>query len=76
MSSGNLNSTESAFLCLIYFSYRTPLSQILGQVEESLADTESPLPPTQRARQNVVHRNALRLLKLINSLLDLAKIDV
>ncbi|WP_223639701.1 sensor histidine kinase KdpD [Corallococcus sp. EGB] len=35
---------------------------------------DAPLPPTQRARQELTHRNALRLLELVNSLLDVSRI--
>ncbi|MGH7319393.1 MAG: ATP-binding protein, partial [Candidatus Rokuibacteriota bacterium] len=39
------------------------------------ADTTAPLPPTQRERQEVAHRNAMRLLRLVNSLLDFSRIE-
>jgi signal transduction histidine kinase len=44
-------------------------------VEDGLADLDNPLPPVQRARQELVHRNCLRLLKLVNTLLDFSRIE-
>ncbi|HEY0096365.1 MAG TPA: ATP-binding protein, partial [Archangium sp.] len=40
-----------------------------------LADREHPLPPVQRERQELVHRGGLRLLKLVNTLLDFSRIE-
>ncbi len=40
-----------------------------------LAGDFGPLTPTQRAYLEANHRNAIRLLKLINDLLDLAKME-
>ena len=37
--------------------------------------TVEPLPPRQRERVEIVHRNALRLLKLVNTLLDFSRIE-
>ena len=35
----------------------------------------TPLPPVHRERQEVAHRNALRLLRLVNTLLDFSRIE-
>jgi signal transduction histidine kinase len=48
---------------------------ILGPAEDALQDASEPLPPGQRRRQEDIHRNALRLQKLVNSLLDFARIE-
>jgi len=46
---------------------------MIGPLEDSLADTHVPLP--QRERQVLIYRNALRLLKLVNALLDFSRIE-
>lgn len=53
---------------------RTPLALILGPTEQMLA-TGSNLSDEQRSQLQVVHRNAAALLKHVNDLLDLAKLD-
>ena len=47
----------------------------MSHVEEALADTSANLPVVQRDRLEVAHRNALRLLKLVNALLDFSRIE-
>jgi len=44
-------------------------------LEDALAEQTSPLPPTQRARLETAHRNSLRLMKLVNTLLDFSRIE-
>ncbi|MHA7634648.1 ATP-binding response regulator [Corallococcus sp. M7] len=70
-----IDRAKTAFFSNVSHEFRTPLTLILGPLEESLADASAPLPPTQRARQELTHRNALRLLKLVNSLLDFSRIE-
>src|SRR5690606_33221721 len=55
--------------------FRTPLALILGPIADALDDTREPLSDTQRDRQEVVRRNALRLQKLVNTLLDYARVE-
>ncbi|WP_211486470.1 ATP-binding protein, partial [Corallococcus exiguus] len=70
-----IDRAKTAFFSNVSHEFRTPLTLILGPLEESLADASAPLPPSQRARQELTHRNALRLLKLVNSLLDFSRIE-
>ncbi|MBN9681817.1 MULTISPECIES: ATP-binding response regulator [unclassified Corallococcus] len=70
-----IDRAKTTFFSNVSHEFRTPLTLILGPLEESLADASAPLPPTQRARQELTHRNALRLLKLVNSLLDFSRIE-
>ncbi|RKH20247.1 response regulator [Corallococcus sp. CA047B] len=70
-----IDRAKTAFFSNVSHEFRTPLTLILGPLEESLTDTSTPLPPAQRARQELTHRNALRLLKLVNSLLDFSRIE-
>jgi signal transduction histidine kinase/DNA-binding response OmpR family regulator len=70
-----LNQAKTAFFSNVSHEFRTPLTLMLGPIEEGLEDLEQPLPARQRRRQEVVHRSALRLLKLVNSLLDFSRIE-
>jgi signal transduction histidine kinase len=47
---------------------------MLGPIEGMLAESYT-LSPEQRERTEIIHRNALRLLKLVNTLLDFSRIE-
>jgi signal transduction histidine kinase len=70
-----LNRFQRQFFANITHELRTPLTMILAPLESVLAGDFGPLTPTQRAYLEANHRNAIRLLKLINDLLDLAKME-
>ncbi|HEY3697542.1 ATP-binding protein [Phenylobacterium sp.] len=69
-----LDHAKTAFFSNVSHEFRTPLTLMLGPIEDALDDAAG-LPPAQRERLDVAHRNALRLLKLVNSLLDFARIE-
>src|SRR5712692_6461043 len=66
---------KTKFFSNVSHEFRTPLALMIGPIADSLADTEQPLPPRQRERQELLQRNSLRLLKLVNSLLDFSRIE-
>ncbi|HEX6320675.1 MAG TPA: ATP-binding protein [Burkholderiales bacterium] len=70
-----LDRAKTAFFSNVSHEFRTPLTLMLGPVEDGLADAEQPLPPAQRARLELARRSGLRLLKLVNSLLDFSRIE-
>lgn len=70
-----IDKAKTAFFSNVSHEFRTPLTLILGPLEDSLNDELNPLNEVQRGRQEVVHRNANRLLKLVNSLLDFSRIE-
>jgi PAS domain S-box-containing protein len=70
-----LDRVKTEFFSNVSHEFRTPLALLLGPVEEGLEDAVQPLPPRQRERQELVHRNGLRLLKLVNQLLDFSRIE-
>ncbi|MDN4053541.1 ATP-binding protein [Massilia sp. YIM B02763] len=70
-----IDRAKTAFFSNVSHEFRTPLTLILGPLDDALADREEALPPIQRRRIDVTHRNALRLLKLVNSLLDFSRIE-
>jgi PAS domain S-box-containing protein len=68
-----LDRAKTAFFNNISHEFRTPLTLMLGPIEDALRD---PLTiPENRERLDVAYRNMLRLLKLVNNLLDFARIE-
>ncbi|HET9594225.1 MAG TPA: ATP-binding protein [Anaeromyxobacteraceae bacterium] len=70
-----LDRAKTVFFSNVSHEFRTPLTLMLGHVEEGLQDADDALSAGHRQRQLTVHRNALRLLKLVNSLLDFSRIE-
>lgn len=70
-----LDRAKIAFFSNVSHEFRTPLTLMLGPVEDALAAPDEHLPPLQRERLEVVHRNGLRLQRLVNSLLDFSRIE-
>src|SRR4030095_7909525 len=70
-----LDAAKSRFTANIHHELRTPLTLTLAPVEAMLAGDFGELGAMQRSYLETVQSNGLRLLKLINNLLDLAKIE-
>ena len=70
-----LDRAKTTFFSNVSHEFRTPLTLLVGPLEDGLADVSTPLPPVHRERQEVAHRNALRLLRLVNTLLDFSRIE-
>jgi len=70
-----IDRAKTAFFSNVSHEFRTPLTLILGPLDDALADSLEPLGPAQRRRLDLTQRNALRLLKLVNSLLDFSRIE-
>ena len=68
-----IDRAKTAFFSNVSHEFRTPLTLILGPIEDMLADTAT--RPDDRERIALVHRNSLRLLKLVNTLLDFSRIE-
>jgi PAS domain S-box-containing protein len=68
-----IDRAKTAFFSNVSHEFRTPLTLMLGPLEEALADTNA--SAQQRERLELAHRNALRLQKLVNSLLDFSRIE-
>ncbi|WP_206602845.1 ATP-binding protein [Leptolyngbya ohadii] len=69
-----LDELKTQFFANISHEFRTPLTLMLGPLEEMLA-SDGVLPLKEREQLQVVHRNAQRLLKLVNTLLDFSRIE-
>ncbi|MFF5231637.1 SpoIIE family protein phosphatase [Dactylosporangium sp. NPDC000521] len=74
-SLAELDRAKTTFFTNVSHELRTPLTLLLGPAEDALTDQVTPLPPGQRERVEVVHRNAERLLKLVNTLLDFSQLE-
>lgn len=67
-----LDRAKTAFFSNVSHEFRTPLTLLLGPLEEALANSSA---GAQQEQLTVAHRNALRLLRLVNSLLDFSRIE-
>ena len=70
-----LDRAKTTFFSNVSHEFRTPLTLMLGPAEDALTDPAEPLSPNQRQRIEVMQRNGLRLLKLVNTLLDFSRIE-
>ncbi|MBS1804749.1 MAG: response regulator [Acidobacteria bacterium] len=68
----DLDRAKTAFFSNVSHELRTPLTLILGPIEDALLNNK---PPSAESLQ-MLHRNALRLLKLVNGVLDFVRIEV
>ncbi|HEX4066973.1 MAG TPA: ATP-binding protein [Acidobacteriaceae bacterium] len=68
-----LDRAKTVFFSNISHEFRTPLTLILGPLEE-LASDES-VPAQGREQVLIVQRNALRIQRLVNNLLDFSRIE-
>lgn len=69
-----IDQAKVAFFSNISHDFRTPLSLILGPLEDELAEAD-PLPPGRHARLQTAQRNGMRLLRMVNTLLDFSHIE-
>jgi signal transduction histidine kinase/DNA-binding response OmpR family regulator len=70
-----LDRAKTAFFSNVSHEFRTPLTLMLAPLEDILAKPESEVLPENRELLAVMHRNGQRLLKLVNTLLDFARIE-
>jgi signal transduction histidine kinase/DNA-binding response OmpR family regulator len=68
-----IDRAKTLFFSNVSHEFRTPLTLMLGPLEDALASFD--LPPSEREKLDTAHRNSLRLLKLVNSLLDFSRIE-
>jgi PAS domain S-box-containing protein len=70
-----LDRAKTAFFSNVSHEFRTPLTLLLGPLEQVLdSPPEAVLPPV-RAQIELAHRNGLRLLRLVNTLLDFSRLE-
>ncbi len=67
-----IDAAKTAFFSNVSHEFRTPLTLMLGPLEEEIAARPD---PGAADRLGMVHRNGLRLLRLVNTLLDFSRIE-
>ena len=67
-----LDRAKTTFFSNVSHEFRTPLTLILGPLGDAL---ESESDPARKDRLERIQRNALRLQKLVNTLLDFSRIE-
>jgi PAS domain S-box-containing protein len=70
-----IDKAKTTFFSNISHEFRTPLTLILGPLEDSLNEFHQLSTIRQRDNIEAAHRNAVRLLRLVNSLLDFSRIE-
>jgi len=68
-----LDRAKTQFFSNISHEFRTPLTLMLGPLHDAL--TQGGLPHAQQERLMMVERNARRLSKLVNALLEFSRIE-
>ena len=69
-----IDRAKTTFFSNISHEFRTPLTLMLGPLEELLAKPGA-ASEADRNLIEITHRNGLRLLKLVNALLDFSRIE-
>ncbi|HEY7494020.1 MAG TPA: histidine kinase dimerization/phospho-acceptor domain-containing protein, partial [Candidatus Tectomicrobia bacterium] len=70
-----LDRAKTAFFSNVSHEFRTPLTLMLGPVEDLLATPEGTVVPEHRELLTMVQRNGLRLQRLVNALLDFSRLE-
>jgi len=70
-----LDRAKTAFFSNVSHEFRTPLTLMLGPLEEVLARRGVRIDDLDRQSLEVAHRNGLRLQRLVNTLLDFSRLE-
>ncbi|GAA3179306.1 hypothetical protein GCM10010531_36650 [Blastococcus jejuensis] len=70
-----LDRAKTDFFSNVSHEFRTPLTLIMGPIAELRATPELTAEPRVREELEVIERNALRLGKLVNTLLDFSRLQ-
>lgn len=71
-----LNERKLQFFTNISHEFRTPLSLIIGPLEDIIKNDSSDLSARIKDKHTTIHKNTNRLYRLINELLDFRKLDL
>jgi signal transduction histidine kinase/CheY-like chemotaxis protein len=69
-----IDRAKTKFFSNVSHEFRTPLTLMLGPLEEVLNNPDH-LGPGHLQKLEIAHRSSLRLLRLVNSLLDFSRIE-
>jgi signal transduction histidine kinase len=70
-----IDRAKTAFFSNVSHEFRTPLTLMLGPLQDLLARSEAHLSATAVQQLELVNRNGARLLRLVNTLLDFSRIE-
>ncbi len=70
-----MDKIKSRFFGNISHEFRTPLTLTIGPLENALTGMYGPVSPALSRQLEIMLRNSRRLLRLINQLLDLSKLE-
>lgn len=68
-----IDRAKTTFFSNVSHEFRTPLTLIMGTLEEAVLDPT--LPVKSRESREIAQRNSLRLQKLVNNLLEFSRIE-
>ncbi len=69
-----IDRAKTAFFSNVSHEFRTPITLMLGPLEDVLGGPDA-LTGAQRGQLDLAYRNAQRLLKLVNTMLDFTRIE-
>ena len=70
-----LDRAKTQFFSNVSHEFRTPLTLMLGPIENLLANERATANAEVADQLDVVHRNSLRLLRLVNTMLEFTRIE-
>jgi signal transduction histidine kinase len=70
-----LDRAKSSFFANVSHELRTPLTLLIGPLERLRHGTPAPTGAARQELLDIMYNNAMRLLRLINDLLDLVRLD-
>ncbi len=70
-----LDRAKTTFFSNVSHEFRTPLTLMLGPVEDLLARSHMDLSPSTKSQLELVSRSGSRLLRLVNTLLDFSRME-
>ncbi|WP_309741484.1 ATP-binding protein [Chamaesiphon sp. OTE_20_metabat_361] len=70
-----IDRAKTVFFSNVSHEFRTPLTLMLGPLEELSHSLTDRIQPAELAQLQLIQRNGIRLQKLVNTLLDFARIE-
>jgi signal transduction histidine kinase len=70
-----IDRAKTAFFSNVSHEFRTPLTLMLGPLQDLLSRSQTHLSPTAKEQLDLVSRNGARLLRLVNTLLDFSRLE-
>ena len=70
-----IDRAKTLFFSNVSHEFRTPLTLMLGPVEDLLSRSHTDLSPAAKSQLELVNRNGSRLLRLVNTLLDFSRLE-